>query len=40
MKLKFIFHALLKNKTFIINQLKQKNTTKNDHARCPEMPFL
>ena len=28
MKLKFIFHALLKNKTFIINQLKQKQKFK------------
>ncbi|ECF1698788.1 hypothetical protein DXB10_13265 [Escherichia coli] len=28
MKLKFIFHALLKNKTFIINQLKQKTQQK------------
>ncbi len=28
MKLKFIFHAPLKNKTFIINQLKQKTQQK------------
>ncbi|RCE17625.1 hypothetical protein C6A46_18100 [Escherichia coli] len=33
MKLKFIFHALLKNKTFIINQLKQKKHNKK--RSCP-----